>query len=53
MTLFVKREKGKKENTQALPLSSVHSAFSSHCLEGANNEVRAVQPTEMPRQFIN
>lgn len=50
---LVHKKKEKKENTQALPLSSEHSAFYSHCLEGANNELRAVQPTEMPRQFIN
>lgn len=25
----------------------------SHPLEGANNELRAVQTTEMPREFIN
>lgn len=51
MTLLIK--KLKKENNQALPLSSQHSAFSSHCLEDANNELRAVESTETPRQFIN
>lgn len=44
---------GKKKTQKHPTATTFFRAFYSHPLEGANNELRAVQPTEMPREFIN
>lgn len=45
---------GKKKNRNTQPLPHFFPrAFYSHHLEGVNKELRAVQPTEMPKEFIN